>query len=136
MLRCDGSSDVRAAVQYEFHSLLRCDVLHDDLELGKIGMEGLQYGLDESSFSIKDIDRRVCCLAMDTQWHSQLCHFSLLVKKLHYHYEYAVDIMDIGNTVVAVRCSSSRVILTSIHDSTLFGQFNFLRRCVIREISS
>ena len=75
MLRCDGSSDVRAAVQYEFHSLLRCDVLHDDLELGKIGMEGLQYGLDENSFSIKDIDRRVCCLAMDTQWHSQLCHF-------------------------------------------------------------
>ena len=59
MLRRDGAGDVRAAVENELNALLRGDVLHDNLQVGEICVEGLQGGLHKGRFAVEDVNAGV-----------------------------------------------------------------------------
>lgn len=134
MLRGDGAAHVRSSVHHEFHSLLRGDVLHNDLEVGEVGMKRNERVLHEERFSIENVNRRIGGFTVDAQRHSQLRHLPLSLRKGKKTNKNVVHIVDVRHAVLAVRGGAGRIVLARIHDSALLRFHNLFRSGVVRQI--
>ena len=134
MLRGDGAAHVRSSVHHEFHSLLRGDVLHNDLEVGEVGMKRNERVLHEERFSIENVNRRIGGFTVDAQRHSQLRHLLLSLREGRKENKNVVHVVDVRHAALAVCGGAGGIVLTRIHDSALLRFHNFLRSGVVRQI--
>lgn len=136
MLRRYGAGHVGTAVENELHALLRGDVLHDDLQIREVRVQGLQGRFHKRGFAIENVDGGIGRLAVDAQRHVQFRHFALQVTECEHGNQHGIHVMDVRHSLIAVRGSTRRVVLARIHNAAFTRLDNLFRRCAIGEVAT
>ena len=119
MMARDGRTDVGGCRIDVVDSLLGGNVLHDNLEGGKIGHQGLHNLLDELPLPIKNVDRWTRHLGMDAQDHAHLGHGP----------QRGIRLFDVRHAKLRVGRGTGWIVLACLDVSRGVGLADLFRRC-------